>query len=449
MSSATNSELTAEGFGAIAAKLRTILKGDEAFTLKLVAETSQFLRFNRAKVRQTGRVTDGQWTLTVLTPHRSAYRSQGYTGDFATDWPPIRTALLELREELASLPDDPYTVLPTGTAKSNEVYAGELLDPQDVAATLLTPLTGLDAVGIYASGQQIRAYADSVGQSHWFATDTFSLDYSLFTPDGQAVHDTFAGNQWQPETYAQRLARARQQLERLAQPPKKIVRGQYRTYLAPAAMAELAWMLSWGAVSEGAMRRGGSALQRLRQGEATLSPLFSLKDNFALGLVPRFNDRGVMAPLEIPVITQGKLTQTMISDRTAKEYGLVANGADSWEGLRSPEVAPGTLATAEILTALDHGLYLSNLHYLNWSDRPAGRITGMTRYACFWVEHGEIVAPIEDLRFDESLYRLFGSQLLAMTAEQELILDVSSYDYRELGGSLTPGALVEALTYTL
>ena len=31
-----------------------------------------------------------------------------------------------------------------------------------------------------------------------------------------------------------------------------------------------------------------------------------------------------------------------------------------------------------------------NLHYLNWSDNIGGRITGMTRYACFWVENGEI-----------------------------------------------------------
>ena len=28
----------------------------------------------------------------------------------------------------------------------------------------------------------------------------------------------------------------------------------------------------------------------------------------------------------------------------------------------------------------------------------------MTRYACFWVEGGEVVGPIKDMRWDESLY---------------------------------------------
>ncbi|MEM8637501.1 MAG: metallopeptidase TldD-related protein [Cyanobacteria bacterium P01_G01_bin.54] len=444
-----NPRPTHEGFERIATQLRDQLQGEEAFTLALTAESSQFLRFNQAKVRQSGCVTAGTWALTLLTPQRSAYRSGDYTGDFETDWLRLQGALLELRAELAILPEDPYVVLPTGQARSHDVYTGELLDPKAAADEILTPLTSLDAVGIYAAGTQIRGYADSLGQSHWFATDTFTLDYSLFTPAGQAVHDTFAGSHWQPDAYTATLVQAREQLAQLARPPKAVPKGQYRTYLAPVAVAELIWMFAWGAVSEGAMRRGGSALQRLRQGEAQLSPLFSLRDNFALGLVPRFNDRGVMAPLEIPVITQGELTQTMISERTAKEYGLVANGADAYEGLRSPEVAPGNLASDAILQTLDTGLYLSNLHYLNWSDRPAGRITGMTRYACFWVENGEIVAPIEDLRFDESLYRLFGDQLLALTQAQTLVMDVGSYGYRDLGGSLTPGALVEGLTYTL
>jgi predicted Zn-dependent protease len=149
------------------------------------------------------------------------------------------------------------------------------------------------------------------------------------------------------------------------------------------------------------------------------------------------------------VITKGQLTNTLISRRSAKEYGKVANGASQGEGLRSPEVAPGTLAPDQVLTALGTGLYVSNLHYLNWSDRPAGRITGMTRYACFWVEDGEIVAPIENLRFDESLYRYFGDALVDLTTTIEFIPEISTYDYRSIGGSWVPGILVNDFTYTL
>ncbi|MDF5731014.1 MAG: metallopeptidase TldD-related protein, partial [Rhizonema sp. PD38] len=102
-----------------------------------------------------------------------------------------------------------------------------------------------------------------------------------------------------------------------------------------------------------------------------------------------------------------------------------------------------------ILPTLDTGLYVSNLHYLNWSDRPTGRITGMTRYACFWVENGEIISPIENLRFDESLYRFWGENLLELTNFQEFIPEVATYKSRQLGGSMVPGMLVKDFTYTL
>lgn len=440
---------TVEQFGAIAIQLRHHLQGEEAFTLELIAEESQFLRFNHAQVRQTGRVTDGQIALTLMTPKRRGSRSRPYLNDSEQDWSGLLAALTELRAELALLPDDPYVVLPAGTAQSHEVYTGELLEPKAAAEAILLPLTGIDAVGFYAGGTQIRAYADSAGQTHWFATDTFTLDYSFFTPTGQALHDTYGGNRWDRDDYAQKIAQGRDLLQQMAQPPKTVPRGQYRTYLSPVAVASLVEMFSWGGVSEGALRRGESALQRLRTGEASLSPLFSLQDNFALGLVPRFNENGAMAPMEIPVITNGQLTQTLISERTAKEYGLVANGASGWEGLRSPEVPGGAIAPDDILVALDTGLYVSNLHYLNWSDRPAGRITGMTRYACFWVEQGKIIAPIADLRFDESLYQIFGNHLLALTNQPERVLSVGTYNYRNLGGCCVPGALVENLTYTL
>ena len=63
-----------------------------------------------------------------------------------------------------------------------------------------------------------------------------------------------------------------------------------------------------------------------------------------------------------------------------------------------------------MLAALGTGLYIGNLWYLNYSDRPAGRMTGMTRFATFWVEGGRIVAPVTPLRFDDTLYRMLGRE---------------------------------------
>ncbi len=425
------------------------LKPDEQFTLSLNSEQSQFTRFNHAKVRQTGSVNDGTLSLTLMQEQRSSDHQFPFTGDLEVDRPRATIALEALRREVSQLPANPYLVLPSGKETSQEIYTGQLLAIDEVVPTLLSVVADLDFTGIYAAGLMIRAYADSVGQKHWFATDSFSLDYSLFTPDGQAVKGTFAGDRWDQAAYVAKIQTSRLQLDRLSQPPKSIGRGRYRTYLAPAAIAELVDMLSWGGVSESSYQQGGSCFGAMRRGEKKLSPKFTLRENFRHGLVPRFNDLGEVAPLDLAIVQDGELANMLISSKTAKEYKLVANGADQGESLRSPEISPGELASDQILATLGTGLYLSNLHYLNWSDRPTGRITGMTRYACFWVENGEIVAPIENLRFDDSFYQFWGENLVALTNFQEFIPDVGTYENRNLGGSWVPGMMVNDFTYTL
>jgi predicted Zn-dependent protease len=425
------------------------LQPGESFTLRLRGEVSQFTRFNRARVRQTGMVRDGSLHLTLMTLEHSCDLDFPVTGQWSTDREWLETSLAQLRAELPQLPIDPHLVLPTGNATSHEVHLGSLLPPDRVSATILPIVADLDFTGLYAGGVVVRGYADSNGQKHWFATESYTLDYSLFTPQGAAVKGTLAGSEWNDRQYQSKITESRSQLVRLDRSARKIDRGKYRTYLAPAATADLVAMLSWGGISEAALQQGRSSFDPLRRGDGMLSPLLTIRENFEGGLVPRFNELGEIAPTNLELIAEGNLKNTLISARTAKEYNLVANGANRSESLRAAQIDAGDLPVDRILTELDTGLYLSNLHYLNWSDRPTGRITGMTRYACFWVEGGEIVAPIQNLRFDESLYRFWGENLVALTDTLEFIPEVDTYEHRNLGGSWVPGLLIDDFTYTL
>lgn len=436
-------------FGQLADEVASVLPGAIQFTLTLRGEDSQFTRFNRARVRQTGRVSDGNLTLTVMQADRMASATVPFVGNFGTDWPLLKTALADLQTMVPQLPVDPFVVLPTGSATSRTVNQGEILAADAIASALLSPVQTLDFTGIYAGGLIFRGYADSAGQHHWFESTSFSLDFSLFDPQNRAVKGTFAGNQWQQDKFIDKISQAKHQLAMMARPTKTIKRGQYRTYLAPAAVAELLHMFSWGGVGEADLQQGNSAFGLLRQGKRQLSTKFTLQENFQQANMPRFNTYGEVAPLQLPIIERGQLVNSLVSSRSAREYHTPSNYASRGEHLRAPEILSGTLAADQILPSLDRGLYLSNLHYLNWSDHPNGRVTGMTRYACFWVEHGEIVAPIENLRFDESLYHCFGDGLMALTDFQETIPVIDTYDQRGLGDSRVPGILTENFTYTL
>jgi len=422
----------------------------EHFTVRLSSESSQFTRFNSAKVRQTGCVDDGSIQLTLMANQRSSYRQFPFTENWDIDWELAYTALQELRDELPLLPIDPYLVIPSGNNISREVNIGKLVAPEVLFPSILETVSNLDFTGMYAGGIVIRGYGDSSGQKHWFATDSFNLDYSLFMSSGQAVKGTFAGSEWNEAAYLAKINDGKQQIEMLSRPVKELPKGQYKTYFAPAAVADLLGMLSWGAISEADIQQGNSALAVLSRQEKQLSPKFTLKENFQSGLVPRFNNLGEIAAPELTLIEKGILINSLVNSRTAKEYNKPANGANGSETLRSPEISRGNLTFEQILPSLGTGLYVSNLHYLNWSDRPSGRITGMTRYACFWVENGEIIAPIANLRFDESLYRFWGGEnLIDLTNFQEFIPEVGTYENRQLGGSLVPGMLVNDFTYTL
>jgi predicted Zn-dependent protease len=208
-------------------------------------------------------------------------------------------------------------------------------------------------------------------------------------------------------------------------------------------------MFSWGGVSYSAMKRGISALRMLYEKEEKLSKDFTLLEDFSLGLHPIFNERGEISQEKLTIIENGELVNLLTNGRTAKEFGVVKNGAGSWEGLRSSKILAGRLAKKDILKTLNKGLFISNLHYLNWSDLQKGKLTGMTRYACFYVEKGEIVASIEDLRFDESLYRIFGLNLDKITDFTEIIPNCGSYGMRSLGGKSVPGMIIRDFNFTL
>ena len=108
----------------------------------------------------------------------------------------------------------------------------------------------------------------------------------------------------------------------------KIDPGKYKTYIAPAGVADIIDMFSWGGISESALQQKDSALLKMREEEIKLSPCFSLTEDFSSGMVPRFNDDGEVAPESLPLIVQGSLLNTMVSTRTEKEYGVKSNYAD-------------------------------------------------------------------------------------------------------------------------
>ncbi|MDR2317967.1 MAG: TldD/PmbA family protein [Pseudomonas sp.] len=435
-------------FQALIADVRQALQADEQFTLGYSAEQSQFVRFNHAKVRQAGEVRQASAQLRLIRDGRQAEQQVTLSGDAQLDRQRLVAALEQLRQTLPLLAVDPYLSLDESAWHSHSQQEQPLPALSEVLALLEREAGDLDLVGIYAAGPICRGFASSFGAIGWHQANSFNIDWSLFHDNGEAVKANYAGQLWSAEDFTARLRLAREQLGFLGRPAVTLKPGSYRAYLAPAAMDEIAGMLCWGGFSAQALATGNSALQRLYSGDAQLHPLVSFSEQVSGSLSPAFSDEG-SPRLDVPLIQQGNALQRLVSARSAAEFKLMANGADSYESPCALSLAPGNLPSEQILERLGTGLYISNLWYLNYSDLPAARMTGLTRFATFWVENGEIQGPVSTMRFDDSLYSLLGSQLEDLTREREMILSTSTYGQRSTGSSHLPGALVKGLTLTL
>ena len=442
-------ETLKELFKIFSSKLFDSLLKDETLKMTFSGESSQFIRINNAKIRQAGYVDDADVELTLISNNRTCSRSFTYTNEPDNNLKTALSILTEMRDEITQLPLDPYIVEPIISNSTEDIRHCSLLNEEQVVDALLPVMQNVDLVGIWASGRAFRGVANSLGLNHWFETDSFTLDYSLVTPQHQMVKGTFSGEDWDQNKYKEFLSASKNKLELLNKKPVKISPGSYRVWFEPAAVSDFIGMFSWNGVGEASIQQGCSGFSKMRNNSELLSPKFTLKEDFSLGMVPRFNSEGEIAPETMTLIDRGKLQNTLVSSRTAAEYGVESNMAENGEFLRSPKMQSGSLSEVDILTSIDNGLFISNIHYLNWSDNPSGRITGLTRYACFQVERGEVVAPIETMRFDDTFYRFFGSELEAVGEKTNIIPDVSTYYRRSLEVMKCPGILVNSFALTL
>jgi predicted Zn-dependent protease len=436
-------------FNQLADAMTGMLRGEEAFTASFASEDSDFVRFNNNAVRQAGSVTQHDLAIDLIRGRRHCAVDLRLTGDFAVDRDRIAQRMAGLRARRAHLPEDPYLLCANAVNSSESISKQELPDSAAVVADIQAAGEGRDLVGIYAAGAIHTGFANSLGQRNWHSTHNYNLDWSFHLAADKAVKSSYAGRRWDSGEFRQRVVRAADQLEVLKRPSQRIAPGRYKVYLTPAALYDIVGLLAWGGFGLKSHKTKQTPLLKMIEEGHTLNQALSVREHTAGGVAPNFQEDGFLRPDAVTLIANGGYKDCLVSPRSAKEYGVESNGAAGDESPESVEIAAGDLAREEVLARLGRGVYIANLWYLNWSDRTACRMTGMTRFATFWVQDGEIKAPLEVMRFDETAYRMLGDRLVALTAERDLILDPDTYFRRSMRSARLPGALIEDFTFTL
>ena len=420
---------------------------DDILTCSFSGEETDFIRFNNGKVRQATNVTQGTLSLEMISHKKRISLDIMLSSDEELNQTRLDNALKELHNGLECLDIDPFVPVTINNGSHHVNNLCELPLSETFLEALGEASVGKDLAGLWCCGHNFVGNKNSLGQSHWFASSSFYFDYSIYSGKERAVKGSYSGREFLADDLKKSITDTANALEIILKEKTKLNPGKYRCYLSPTAVAEVLSLSNW--VGIGALKKGQTFTKEYQSGEQTFSPLFSLREDFSLGLAPAFNAKGEVFKEALDIVKEGKLTNLLTSSESAKEYSLESNFSNGSETLRSAIVSTGTLKEEEIIKEIGTGLYISNLHYLNWSDVQKGRITGMTRFGCYWVEDGEIKGPINDMRFDETLSHIFGAGLKAVTDFSDIHSETSSYYKRSIGGIQTPGMIINDFTLSL
>jgi predicted Zn-dependent protease len=359
-----------------------------------------------------------------------------------------------LRDPLSLIPENDFTCFPDPFESLDIVKSGQLPKREEILEALMDTISSDNLTGVWTSGKIFRACSTSEGTNHWFEKDSFIFDFSLIDAQENMVKVLFPGSNWDKSKFVAAFHEASEKLKLMNKPKMELKPGKYRVWFEPNAVADFVDMFNWNGVSESSFRNGSSCLLKLRNSDTRLSNLFSLNESFSSLSTAPFNSRGEVSE-DVAIIQNGILSNTLVNAKTALEYKISSNFAEepnSWgmgEYMRSPHMEAGDIDNEERLEKLGTGIFISNIHYLNWSDTLGGRITGLTRYACYWVEDGKLVAPIKTMRFDDSFYNFFGSNLEGVGKEVLARPVIETYDGRNPGETTCPGILVKDFELTL
>jgi PmbA protein len=246
-----------------------------------------------------------------------------------------------------------------------------------------------------------------------------------------------------------RLGREAGELPRGA--PAAVEPGKYRVILRGPAMSDLLGFLSMLGFAGHGEDEGWSCLRGRRGKRIAPSFVHLVDDPRSRQTIPRavdyegtptrsvpLIDHGIAGPAATDLVTSGRLRKPLTGHGPPPEAPSGEWGPVPGHTL----LEAGDAREDELVRSTRNGLLVTRFHYVRVVDPGRGIITGMTRDGTFRIRRGEIVGPVRNLRFTESV--------LTAIAHIELLGRERRIYASERGGgaATTPAALVGEFRFT-
>lgn len=306
--------------------------------------------------------------------------------------------------------------------------------PEDRARAIATILTEADGAGLEAAGIcETMVQELAVANSHGVRAYVPSTDSGITTvlmADTGASYAADASRDFsalEPGRVAEEaVARAI-----AARHPRSVEAGEYEVILDHYAVADLLGNLSYMAFGAMGYQEGYSFMAG-KLGQQVMGEKLSIWDD---GLDPR----GAAMPCDsegvpkrcVELITNGVATGVVYDTFTANREpgkastGHAAHGPYS-NGAENLIIGAGDSDRAAMIRATKRGILVTRFHYIRSVHAGKTIVTGMTRDGAFLVENGQLIGPVKNLRFTQSIAGAFAN------------VDLVGAEQRRVGNMVVP-----------
>ena len=369
------------------------------------------LRFARNSATSNG----ANDTLTMTIVSQFARRSGSATVN-AHDTDALQAAQRRSEDIARNAPEDPEQMPPLGPqsyapgiaydAATANLPSARLAEAAHTAIETAAART-VDAAGYAEAGGRFRVVATSAGLFAYEQESLAEMTVTARRKDGR-WSGWGGGSHFRFEALDPGRIAGTAVEKAAQQEPRDLEPGPYTVLLEPAAAGELlrylAWSLDARAADEGRSWLSAGA-GRSKVGEQLLDPRVTITSDPANPLAPSpLFDREGSAHERTVWVENGA-----VHNLACSRYWAERTGRTSRPGPAALAMTGGSASLEEMVRATRRGILVTRVWYTNMLDPQSLLLTGLTRDGNFLIEEGQIVGPVCNFRFNESLIAMLSN----------------------------------------
>ncbi len=312
------------------------------------------------------------------------------------------------------------------------------LDILEQATAAAGPL-GFDIYGTFITVSSDGFLLQSNGLDKRIFVSPLMLDMkAVARSNGVTVINSFGGTSLDPFDPAAFMADLARKMKWATLPVTDVEPGEYTVILGPQAVHTFLSYLLSGAYGQ-ALDGGVSSFEG-KEGQAIFPEAFSVSsrpDHPQLIPFPYNGDGHIARPFTF--IDKGIFRDFVMNHYYAHKLNRPKNGS---VGVSALVMEPGDASLEQMIAGIDRGLYIANLHYMNFINRKETSATGLTRDGTFLIEKGKVVKVVNNLRYTVKISSVF-EDLAAVGSEQQVVPNSDNYFEFDISAGLVPHILTK------